>query len=112
MSEAKTEPLPRRFRTAGYSHSHTAIEVMDQTGAQAPFVLADAGNGQLFALALCESDAGDGPRLVGEELELVLRRRAGDIGPGDAIRYVRKLAASAATRRKFKNQTKVEGRKP
>jgi len=112
MTESKTVPLPQRMRAAGYSHRHTVVEVMDQSAAEAPFMLADGGDGQLFAFPLCESDARSGPLLVGEELELVLRRSEGELSPTEAIAYRRKLAATQSTRAKLKSQTKAEGRKP
>ena len=74
-------------------------------------MLADAGTGQLFVFALAESDSFHGAQLVGEELELVLRRSNRTAGPSDAISYLRKLAAGVATRAKLKTLAKAEGRK-
>jgi len=109
MSAPDRTAMPRTFKGLEVSHAHTVVETMDQVSGLATVMLAEARNGQLFALPLCESDALHGAELVGETLELTLRRTGDSVGPGDPISYGRKLAASASTRLRLKRDSKKEG---
>lgn len=101
--------LPRSFRGLESSHAHPVVESMDQVSDRRPVMLVEARNGQVFALPLCESDAQHGAELVGETLELGLRRTRNDIGPNDPISYGRKLVAGAIVRQRLKRNSKQEG---
>lgn len=99
-AEAKHSPLPRSFVAVATSHRHTTVETMDQIGARGTVMLTKAKNGQLFAFLLAESDVSHAEALVGEALDLVLKRKNGEFGPFDPIVYTRKLAASTEARLK------------
>ena len=101
--------MPRSFRGVEHSHAHCIVESMDQVSGRNPVMLAEARNGQLFALPLCESDAQHGAALIGETLELVLRRAQNDLGSNEPISYARKLAASAIVRLRLKKNSNKEG---
>jgi hypothetical protein len=109
MHGADRTALPRSFRGLESSHAHCIVESMDQVSARRPVMLVEARNGQLFALPLCEADAQLSAELVGETLELVLRRNRNDVGSNDPIPYGRKLAASAIARARLKRNSKREG---
>jgi hypothetical protein len=109
MHASDRAELPRTFRGAESSHAHSIVESMDQVWARRPVMLVEARNGQLFALPLCETDANHGSALIGETLELVLRRTRNDAGTNDPISYGRKLAASAITRLRLKKNSSKEG---
>jgi hypothetical protein len=108
MRDSGRIPLPRNFRALEASHAHCIVESMDQVSGRRPVMLVEARNGQLFALPLCETDAQHGPALVGETLELVVRRM-GNVGSNDPISYGRKLAASAIVRLRLKKNSDKEG---
>ena len=72
-------------------------------------MLVETRNGQLFALPLCETDAQHGAALIGETLELALRRTGQDLAANDPISYGRKLVASATVRLRLKTNSSKEG---
>jgi hypothetical protein len=109
MRGADRAVLPQSFRGLETSHAHCIVESMDQVSARRSVMLVEARNGQLFALPLCEADAQLGAELVGETLELVLRRSQNDLGLNDPIPYGRKLAANAIVRARLKRNSKQEG---
>ena len=100
--------LPRSLRGLESSNAHCIVESLDQVAGRRPVMLVEARNGQLFALPLCETDAQHSALLVGETLELVVRRTR-EVGSHDPISYGRKLAASAATRLRLKRNSNKEG---
>lgn len=102
MSRAPLTRLPASISVVAFSHAHLIVETMDQVERLNPVMLARVGKHQLMPFPLCESDAGLGPRLVGEELQLVLRRERCDDDLHEPIGYVRKLSASAVSRSKLK----------
>jgi hypothetical protein len=107
MAASRPAPLPKTMYAVAFSHAHLVVETMDQVEGLRPVMLMRTPDGQHLALPLCEADAGLGMRLVGEGLELVLRRSQTDGGPDEAIAYVRKVASSVATRARLKrNETK------
>jgi len=109
MSRAAPSNLPRSLPAVAFSHSHLVIEAMNQTENLNPVMLVRVGDRQLMALPLCESDAAIAPRLVGESLGLMLRRKHSLTDPRAPIDYERKLSASAATRAKLKrNEVKTK----
>jgi hypothetical protein len=101
MSRASLARLPRTLPAIAFSHAHVVVETMDQTEGRRPVMLLRASGDQLLALQLCESDAGWGQRLVGEPLEVVLRKGP-NVSPNEPIVYGRKVAASAGTRARLK----------
>ena len=109
MNASARAALPRSFRAVETSHAHGIVETMDQVSGRRPVMLVEARNGQLFALPLCETDARHGPELVGETLELVLRRTRNNLGSSEPISYGRKLAASAIVRLRLKKNFNKEG---
>jgi len=102
MAKSSPARLPKTMSAVAFSHAHFVVETMDQIEGLRPVMLMRAPDGQLIALPLCETDAGLGVRLVGEGLELVLRRSQSDGRPDEAITYVRKVASSVATRAHLK----------
>jgi hypothetical protein len=82
---------------------------MDQVTERRSLMLVEARNGQLFAFLLCESDAKHGAGLVGETLELGLRRMQNNMGSNEPISYGRKLGAGAMARLRLKRNSKQEG---
>src|SRR5262249_54904482 len=109
MDSSSSTSLPHSFRALESSHAHCIVESMDQVSERKPVMLVEARNGQLFALPLCETDAQHGAALVGETLELVLRRTQNSVGSSDPISYARKLAASAIVRLRLKRNSSREG---
>lgn len=105
MATAKPAGLPASLKAIGFSHRHIVVETMDQVSARGAVMLAQSDE-QLFALPLCETDVPHGAHLIGEMLELVLRRKSARLGSNDPIAYTRKLAASAATRVRVKANAK------
>ena len=95
-------PLPRAMSAIAFSHAHLVVETMDQVGNLKPAMLMRTQDGQHFALPLCEADANIGARLVGENLELVVRRSGTEARADEAIAYVRKVASGANTRARLK----------
>jgi hypothetical protein len=77
---------------------------MDQTQGLRPVMLMRAANNRLLALPLCETDAHLGTRLVGERLEIVLRRKQPQFDTNEPIVYGRKVAAGVGTRAKLKQR--------
>jgi hypothetical protein len=108
MTDGKRALLPRSFRAVGTSQGHTVVETMDQESKRGAVMLAESESGQLFAFLLAESDVPHAAQLVGERLELVVRRKSPEIGPYDPIVYTRKLAARISSRLKLKS-SKSEG---
>ena len=104
MSDAGRTALPRSFRTLEASHAHGTVESLDQVSARRSVMLVEARNGQLFAMPLCETDAQLGAGLIGETLELVVRRTK-NVGSNDPISYGRKLAAGAIVRLRLKRNS-------
>ncbi len=102
MAQAGRAALPRTMSAVAFSHAHAIVETMDQIGSLRPVALARVDRDRLLALPLCETDAALAPRLVGEPLELVLRRTELDGPPDEAIAYGRKFSASAITRARLK----------
>ena len=109
MSDSNTAALPRSFHALAGSHAHSIVETMDQISEQSAVMLVQARNGQLFAFPLCETDAKCGAELVGETLELGLRRTRNNLGSNDPIPYGRKLAASAMVRSRLKSNSSKQG---
>jgi hypothetical protein len=103
MSTAQPSPLPRTLRAVGFSHAHAIVETMDQREGLKPVMLLCAPGDRQLALPLCESDADWGPRLVGEQLEVVLRRSSPGVDGNEPIVYGRKVSASAGIRAKLKS---------
>ncbi len=108
MQGSSRTALPHSFRGLETSHAHSIVESMDQASGRRPVMLVEARNGQLFALPLCETDAQHAAALIGETLELVVRR-TGDAGSNDPISYGRKLAAGAIVRLRLKKNSNKEG---
>jgi hypothetical protein len=94
--------LPRTLRAVAFSHSHLIVETMDQRTHLKPAALLSDEEGRLFAFPLCEADAEFGAQLIGETLQLVLRRLDANLKADEAIAYGRKVAAAPATRAKLK----------
>jgi len=109
MSDAGRTALPRSFRTLEASHAHGTVESMDQVSGRRSVMLVEARNGQLFAMQLCETDAQLGAGLIGETLELVVRRTK-NVGSSDPISYGRKLAADAIVRLRLKRNSDKKDR--
>jgi hypothetical protein len=82
---------------------------MDQVSERGAAMLVEARNGQLFAFRLCETDAQRSAELVGEMLELGLRRTQNNLAPDDPIEYGRKLTAGAMVRSRLKRNSRKEG---
>jgi hypothetical protein len=102
MEMASDVPLPRVMSAIAFSHAHLVVETMDQIGNLKPVMLMRAQDGHHFALPLCEADANLGARLVGESLQLVVRRSGTESRADEAIAYVRKVASGANTRARLK----------
>lgn len=110
MRACSRTALPRSFRGLESSHAHSIVESMDQVSGRRPVMLVEARSGQLFAFPLCETDAKQGAALVGETLDLVLRRTSNDVlESNEPISYGRKLAASAIVRQLLKRNSDKEG---
>ncbi len=92
--------LPAKLKAIGWSHDHLAIEKLDQR-AQVVMLL-ETPQGRPLAMQLAEADHAHASRLVGELLDVVLRR-AQEAGASAPIAYGRKVAASARTRAALKN---------
>ena len=109
-TDAKRALLPRRLKAVGASHRHAIVETFDQVGTRGTVMLTRANEGLLLAFLLAESDVPHAGALVGETLDLVLRRNGTEFGPHDPIVYTRKLAANLETRLKLlKKNSKPEG---
>jgi hypothetical protein len=109
MGEAAISVPPRGLLALEASHDHVIVETMDQIASRGAAMLVQLGKDQLLALPLCASDAARGPELIGETLELVVRRTNDGLGPRDPIAYGRRLAASAETRLSLKKKLSKEG---
>ncbi|MBV9331892.1 MAG: hypothetical protein JOZ55_10105 [Alphaproteobacteria bacterium] len=88
------------------------FESMDQRAGLRSVMLAETENAQPMAFPLCEADAAHRSELVGETLDLVLRRTQDQIGTHAPIFYQRKLAAPAATRMRLKQTRKEKDGQP
>ena len=105
-------PLPATLEAVAWSHGHIGIEILDQSERTRTFMLLRLPGGKSLPLALAETDASHAPELIGASLDLVLRR-VRDAGDKEPIVYGRKVAASAALRKRvLENRNSSEQGKP